>query len=381
LLTVVLTSAAAPLAVAAHQNPVTTATGLLAVTLPFAVVGLFVAWRQPRNPIGWLMLCFALGFMLSIEAGSYDIADYRFGRGFPLGPVSLLLYLLWEPALVAGPVAVLLFPDGRLESTRWRWALRAYLAVGLALLAILVGKSADAIAHHQTRVDGSGQLLVFDRTSGYGGAVFILVAYAALLAVWVTGMGRQLLAWRRSEGERREQFKWLACGSVACFAALLTSLLLNSSRGWWHAAGDVAIIGAAALPVAIGVGILKYRLYEIDRIISRTLAYVIVTGLLVGLYAGLVLLATRVLSFHSTVAVAASTLAAAALFSPLRRRVQQLVDRRFNRARYNADQTVAAFAARLKDTVDPSSVRIDLVAIVERALEPAQVSLWISERE
>jgi hypothetical protein len=122
---------------------------------------------------------------------------------------------------------------------------------------------------------------------------------------------------------------------------------------------------------------LKYRLYDIDRIISRTLAYAIVTGLLVGAYAGLVLLATRVLSFHTPAAVAVSTLAAAALFNPLRRRVQLVVDRRFNRARYDADQTVAAFATRLKDAVDLDSVGNDLTAVVDQALEPAHVSVWI----
>ena len=293
----------------------------------------------------------------------------------------MLLYLLWEPALVLGPVAVLLFPDGRLPSARWRWALGAYLAVGLVLLAILVFKSADAIAHHQTRVDGSGQLVVFDQTSGYGGVLFILVAYVMLLAVWLGAMARQILAWRRSYGDRREQFKWLASGAVACFASLLVSVLLSSAHGWWHAVGDVAVIGAAALPVSIGVAILKYRLYDIDRIISRTLAYAIVTGLLIGLYAGLVLLATRVWSFHTPVAVAASTLAAAALFNPLRRRVQQVVDRRFNRARYDADQTVAAFAARLKDAVDLDTVQDDLASVVQHALEPAHVSVWVSQRD
>jgi hypothetical protein len=140
-------------------------------------------------------------------------------------------------------------------------------------------------------------------------------------------------------------------------------------------------MGAAALPVSIGVAILKYRLYEIDRIISRTLAYAIVTGLLVGVYAGLVLLATQVLQFHSTVAVAASTLAAAALFSPLRRRVQHVVDRRFNRARYDADQTVAAFAARLKDAVDLDAIRHDLTSVAYQALEPVHVSVWTSQRD
>jgi len=131
---------------------------------------------------------------------------------------------------------------------------------------------------------------------------------------------------------------------------------------------------------AIAMAVLKYRLYDIDRIISRTLAYAIVTGLLVGVYAGLVLLATRVLPLSSPVAVAASTLAAAALFSPLRRRVQRVVDRRFNRARYDADQTVAAFAARLKDAVELDSIRDDLTSVVHQALEPAHVSIWIGQR-
>jgi len=133
--------------------------------------------------------------------------------------------------------------------------------------------------------------------------------------------------------------------------------------------------------VSIGVAILKYRLYDIDRIISRTLAYAIVTSLLIGVYAGLVLLATRFWAFHAPVAVAAATLAAAALFSPLRRRVQQAVDRRFNRARYDADRTVIQFADGLKDTVDLDSVRDDLAAVAYQALAPAHVSVWISQRD
>jgi hypothetical protein len=143
---------------------------------------------------------------------------------------------------------------------------------------------------------------------------------------------------------------------------------------------NVVAVGIGALPVSIGVAILKYRLYDIDRIISRTLAYALVTGLLVGVYAGLVLLATQVLKIHGTVAVAAATLAAAALFNPLRRRVQRAVDRRFNRARYDADQTIAAFASRLQDAVDLDAVRDDLAGVVQKALEPAHISVWMNER-
>jgi hypothetical protein len=133
----------------------------------------------------------------------------------------------------------------------------------------------------------------------------------------------------------------------------------------------------AGIPVACAVAVLRYRLYEIDKIISRTLAYAIVTGLLVGVYAGLVLLATRVLPVDGSVAVAASTLAAAALFAPLRSRVQRLVDRRFNRTRYDADQTLTAFAARLKDAVDQDAVRADLLRVVQRSLEPTHAAVWL----
>jgi hypothetical protein len=173
-------------------------------------------------------------------------------------------------------------------------------------------------------------------------------------------------------------------GSAVTVAGLAGGVLFGttSSGALATVLSNVSLaFGVFSLPVSICIGILKYHLYDIDRIISRTLAYAIVTGLLVGGYAGLVLLATRVLSFHTPVVVAASTLAAAALFNPLRRRVQRAVDRRFNRAQYDADRTIAAFAARLQDAVDLDSVRDDLAGTVHQALEPAQVSVWISQRD
>jgi hypothetical protein len=169
-------------------------------------------------------------------------------------------------------------------------------------------------------------------------------------------------------------------GGVAALIAFLVAIPAGAlPYGVGEVVSDVLEVGIAALPVGIGVAILRYRLYEIDRIISRTLAYAIVTGLLVGVYAGLVLLATRVLSINSPVAVAVSTLAAAALFSPVRRRVQQMVDRRFNRVRYDGERTVEAFAARLKDAVDLETVRADLADVVNRALEPAHVTVWTAK--
>jgi hypothetical protein len=140
-------------------------------------------------------------------------------------------------------------------------------------------------------------------------------------------------------------------------------------------------VGIVALPITIGVGILKYRLYDIDRLISRTLSYAVVTGLVVGVYVGFVTLVTKVLGFSSPVAVAASTLAAVALFNPLRVRVQRVVDRRFNRARYDAEATVASFTARLRDAIDLETVRTELLEVVNRSVEPAHASVWIIRRE
>jgi hypothetical protein len=191
---------------------------------------------------------------------------------------------------------------------------------------------------------------------------------------------RQVLSWRRSSGERRQQLKWLASGAVVVVAsAFLTSAHSAFPAGAWQLVTSLAWFGFAALPVSIGVAILKYRLYDIDRIISRTLAYALVTGLLVGVYAGLVLLAIQVLRFSSPVAVAASTLVAAALFAPVRGKVQRAVDRRFNRARYDADALVAAFSDRLKDAVDLAAARADLIAVTHQALEPAHVAVWLQD--
>ena len=195
-------------------------------------------------------------------------------------------------------------------------------------------------------------------------------------SIWLSFVVHQVLSWRRATGERRQQLKWLASGGAVTLIVLAASFGINSTG----AAGEVLGIGLAALPVGIGVGILKYRLYDIDRIISRAVSYAIVTGLLVGLYAGLVLLATQVMTVKSPVAVAAATLAAAALFNPLRRRVQHAVDRRFNRARYDADEAVTAFAARLQDAVDLDSVQDDLTGVVHRTLEPTHLSVWVSRR-
>jgi hypothetical protein len=197
-----------------------------------------------------------------------------------------------------------------------------------------------------------------------------------------------LLAWlavqvpryRRSAGERRQQFKWLYTGAAIFAVSVIAAVLVTGgSSGLDQAVNNViSPLGYAVLPVCVGVAVLKYRLYDIDRIISRVISYAIITAVLAGVFAGLVLLATVALPVKTPVAAAAATLAAAALFNPLRKRVQRAVDRRFSRARYNAETIVAAFTARLRQTVDLDTMQGDLVGVVQEAFEPAHVSVWLS---
>jgi hypothetical protein len=352
--------------------------------LPVAAVGLVVARHQPRNPIGWLLLATAAGALLSADAAPYAWLVYRRGHHLPFGPVALLVGLAFLSLYVALPPVLLLFPDGVLRSPRWRWVLGAYFAVVACLVVSAYAVVVTVLLAHHVRLDASGDIVALNEPSGSTAWLshVVTLTFPVLIAFWLVFAGRLLLSWRRAGGEQRQQLKWLLAGaavSLACGTIGVGSGVFDP-----HAPGAVQAItsafneaGFVALAVCIGVAILKYRLYEIDRIISRTLSYAIVTGLLVGVYAGLVLLATRVLTVTSPVAVAVATLAAAALFSPVRRRVQRAVDRRFNRARYDAERTVAVFAARLQDAVGLDGLRADLLGTVHQTLEPAHVSVWI----
>jgi hypothetical protein len=375
---VLVVAAIVPASLLARQNPLENASIGLLLGVPFGGVGLVVARRQPGNLIGWLSLAFAVIFLLSDDAGFYLVATYRLGRRLPLGPVMLFLQPLWILALAILPLIVLTFPEGRLPSPRWRRPVTGYAVLGAGFLVTEYAQAADALGH-RIRVDSSGDLITAAHHSKPAGVVAALV-FLALLLFAVSSVGRQVLSWWRSSGERRQQLKWLMTGAAVTVTLLVASVVIGSAPGVERDVSNVLGFGLVAIPLAIGVGITKYRLYDIDRIISRTLAYTIVTGLLVGVYAGLVLLATEVLGVRGPVAVAAATLAAAALFSPLRRRVQRAVDHRFNRARYDAGQTLAAFAGRRQDTVDLDSVRADLAGTVQQALQPAHVCVWLNER-
>jgi hypothetical protein len=380
-LVLALLAATFPVAVANHIFRLSDVPNLVMIAATTAV-GVVVARRRPSNPMGWLLTGVG-GFLMMSAAGTMWLTlDYRIHHGrLPLGWLALLLQPGWAPAIVFLGLTVLLFPDGRLPSWRWRWLLWCYLAAAAVWIAGAWAISIWAIATHHVQVDASGELASLDNPGGgtaWWGSVqigFLLLLGFSLLA----SIGRQVVGFVRSDGERRQQVKWaLAGAAVSVICGIVIFSLSGSSDRVLATIGDAANFGVPALPIGIGIAILKYRLYDIDRIISRSLAYAIVTGLLAGVYAGVVLLATEVLDITSPVAVAGATLVAAALFSPLRARVQRLVDRRFNRASYDADQTVAAFAARLQDAVDLDGVWADLLSVVNRSLEPAHVSVWLA---
>jgi hypothetical protein len=335
------------------------------VNMAIPVGGFVLASRRPGNRMGWLALAAALTLGLRSFADQYEQRALVAAPGsLPSGPAALWVSeWIWPIALALAAFMFLLFPTGRLRSRRWRpaaWFVGAVFALSTA--AVMAGA-----AREWAHPSASFSQLVSP-------PVLAAMVICFLAALVVSGSAI-VVRFARSTGEERLQLKWFAAAAVLVVATFIALILTNSNSAAAAILNNLALL---CLNVAIAIAVLKYRLYEIDRIISRTLAYTIVTSLLVGLYAGLVLLATRVLSFSSPVAVAASTLVAAALFSPLRRRVQRAVDRRFNRARYDADQTVTAFAARLKDSVDLDAVQGDLASAVQRALEPAHVSLWMN---
>jgi hypothetical protein len=372
-LVLVLAGLSVPIGIAARK-PIE---GLVLFGALAAALGWLIIRRQPGNRIGLLLMGFGALIAFYEDAATYAVANYHFHSGtLPLGfPAVLIASELWSALFLMPPLIIFLFPDGTLPP-RWRVVFRAYLVVCALIIAILLGGGAWQMSGTRILVQDNGQLV---NNSGPGGdtAFVYLILLIAVPVFWALSVVRQVLSWRRATGERRAQLKWLMAGSMATVIGLAGTFLLQSLT----VLDRVCLaVGIFSLPVCISFAILKYHLYDIDRLISRTLSYTVVTGILVGVYAGVVLLATRVLPLSSPVAVAGGTLAAAALFSPLRRRVQRVIDRRFNRARYDADQTVAAFAARLKDAVELDSIRDDLTEIVHQALEPAHVSVWIGQR-
>jgi hypothetical protein len=386
-LTVILAAALVPLSFLTHDRPRDLGANapLTVFALAFAVIGFVVAKRQPHKALGWLLLAIGNCVLLTLIGWCYSVIFYRLHQGtLPVALVALALAFLVYVAVLLFPILLLLFPNGRLPSRLWGWAMWIYLIVsGAAILRNMVVAAITGTGPHvsiaaqgflQSSVHLSGAAATFSNVAN--SERFYLIYPAFYLACIV----RLAASYRHATGESRQQLKWLAGGAFLTLVGLLVEQTAPSN-GFAGPFGELvtvlAAIATCALPVGLGVGILKYRLYDVDRLLSRTLSYAIVTGLLVGVYVGLVTLATRVLPFSSPLGVAASTLAAVALFNPLRRRVQRLVDRRFNRARYDAEATIEAFSLRVRDDVDLEAVSSEFVRAVQRSVEPAHVSLWL----
>jgi len=334
--------------------------------LGFLLAGALILWRQPDNPIGWLL------FVVGASTSALVVDQWYVRSSLGPGPVVAEVAFLPLGSLpwLALILLVVLFPDGR-ATTR--------LQSSLVRLAILVG--IVGLLGTLTQPDGLTSRRPNPLAAGWvapaaswliGGPGFLIIP-ALLLAASVSLIQR----WRRSAGERRLQFRWLLWGSAITLLALPGMFLFVGDV--WSVVGVTLLLAFWSIPVAIGIAVTKYRLYDIDRIISRTTSYAIVTGLLLATYAAVAASISAALGKQSSFAVAAATLAAAALARPVLRQVQDVVDRRFNRSRYNAMHTVDAFGSRLRNQVDAHHVREDLVDTVNATLQPDQVTLWIRQ--
>jgi hypothetical protein len=349
--------------------------------LPAAAVATLLAARRPGNPIGWLLLgILVVGFS---PTGEYLVLDYRMHHGtLPLGWVAVVLQECWPLFLYLIAFLLWIFPDGTLPPGRWR---RRSVVLAVAGLLVCLAASLGgllAVAGHDVRIDAGGDLA--NPLPGVLNALSVLAILAALTS-WAAWLVVQIPTYRRADGERRQQLKWLYSGAAIyvvwlVIGVFIVPLAMGERPGWGTqpVVGALTTLGSSALPICMGVAVLKYRLYELNRIISRVVSYALITALLGGVFAGLILLATRVLPVRGSVAVAVATLVIAALFNPLRRRVQRVVDRRFNRSRYDAEAVVAAFTARLRQTVDLDALGHDLVGVTSEAFQPAHISIWLA---
>jgi hypothetical protein len=343
-----------------------------------ATVGAVLASRRPRHPVGWLLLALALSGVATAAAAQYLTWGLLVRPGsLPGARLVARSYLaVGFTALVLIGFVLLLTPTGSPPSPRWRWWARSMVALPILLLVV--------VTLAPGRLDPRYQALggPFD-LRGLGGV--LLVANQLGLAVTTVGMvaaaGSLMWRFRRARGLERLQLRWVAWAAVLVVLSgvVVLAALAIGVGGATALLGWGVGVGAAVLPLAIGAAILRYRLYDLDRIISRTLAYGLLTLLLGGGYAAVVLGLGR-LPQGSSLAVAAATLAVAAVVQPARRRVQAAVDRRFNRRRYDAVRTIQAFSARLRQQVDLDTLTVELLAVVEQTMQPTQAWLWVRQQ-
>jgi hypothetical protein len=355
---------------------------VIPIALSCATVGALVVIRVPANVVGWLLL--GAGLLASIQAACtpYAVLGILAAPGSVPGPAvaAWIAGWIWIPAIALVAVfAPLIFPSGRLRSPRWRCV--AWLDIGLVVFLVL------ACAFLPGPLDNSRYVAdPFALPIGILTAQTRSMALSPLVVAVALSAFSLALTVRESRGESRQQLKWLALSAALLGAALLAvmiSVLLPAAGPASEVAEVLVVAGVIGIPVSAGLAVARYRLWDIDRLISRTVSYGVLTGLLAAVFAGLVvglqaLLAP--LTGANTLAVAASTLAVAALFSPLRRRTQRVVDRRFDRSRYDAELTIAALTVRLRDETDLDQVGGEIRTTVRRALAPSSTRIWLRSR-
>jgi len=344
-----------------------------AQAIVLGVTGTLLAARKPKVTIGWMLVVAALLSALAFTDGEYSAAALIRFPDWPGGQAALWMQTWsWVPPMSLSTALLFLrFPTGRLPTPGWLWVER------LMIMSVVLVAAGEAVRPGPPRNlhIGTNPLGTTD-----GWAVALTSASQPLLgAVLVTSVASLVFRVRRATAVERVQLRWITFAGALLVMSGLPNIARNATPVLTASlAQAVTSLAAFTIPVAITVAVLRYRLYDIDRLISRTVSYAVVTGLLLALYLSLVTLVTRLLPTSNSVAVAGATLAVAALFQPLRRRVQAVVDRRFNRARYDASNTVEQFSTRLRADVDLTSLTADLVRTVHETFEPTQVSLWIA---
>jgi hypothetical protein len=343
-----------------------------------ATVGALVASRRPRHPVGWLLL----GLGLSLTMWGLTFGYTRYGLVARPGAMPAASYLaglhtglgiIW---LSCASFVLLLTPTGKLPSPRWRWWARiAAAAAGIWLLATVV-HPAPLYPEYPTIENPLAVPFLRRGLLDIAQPAAAVVVLASLVVGAVSLVGR----FRRARGIERQQLRWLVWGAALSAVALLAAMAALGLEDDFYLTDLALGICAAVLPLATGAAILRYRLYDLDRIISRTLAYGLLTVLLGLGYVGVVLGLGRLLPQRSSLVVAGATLAVAALFQPARRRIQQAMDRRFNRRRYDAAQTIGAFSARLRDELDLRTLTGELLEVVDQTMQPTRASLWLRPR-
>jgi hypothetical protein len=348
---------------------------LLVAFTAFMVVGAVIVAHRPGNLIGWIFVAVGLLAATGTLAVEYAIYAYITRPGSLPGAVLAAWYSWWwDPMLILILVFTpLLFPTGRLLSPRWR-TIAVLAAVAATVVAVLHALQPTITLSNRdyTIPNPLGLAGVPDPDDSPVGAVLIGI----FLVCGVAAMVSVVVRFRRAQGVERQQLKWFT------FAVVLAVLAQPVTDYLFPGIGSVVFgVSIALVPIAAGIAILRYRLYDIDRLINRTLVYGLLTALLAGVYVGAVLVLGQVFGGVGkdppSWIVAGATLAVAALFQPARRRIQALVDRRFNRRKYNTAQTLQAFSTRLRDQVDLDTLSTELLAVVDQTMEPTRVSLWL----